>query len=351
MVSKAATFAVPGSLDTPTGGYAYDRRIIGALRQRGWRIDVLDLGEGFPEPSEAVRAGALAALRRGEGEGPVVIDGLALGVLPEAASVLGKGRPLVALVHHPLALESGLAPARADALRASERAALADAAQVVVTSPSTADLLAADYGVPRARISVVLPGTDRAPRATGSRGAEVDLLAVGSLVPRKGYDILLAALARLRNLGWRLTIVGDAERNPQTAKALGAQVRDLGLRGRVFFTGALAPEALAERYATADLFVLASRFEGYGMAYAEAIVRGLPVVATTAGAIPATIPPGCGLLVPPNDVAALTDALAVALSDGARRRQWAETAWRAGRGFPTWEQSAARFAQALRAAK
>jgi glycosyltransferase involved in cell wall biosynthesis len=351
VVSAAATFAVPGSLDTPTGGYAYDRRVIAELRRAGWRIDVIDLGDGFPDPPPRIRADALAALAGLSGEGPVVIDGLALGVLPEAVAALAGKRPAVALVHHPLALETGLSDARADALRASERAALAGVSRVIVTSGTTADLLVGGYGVDRARIGVAPPGTDRAPRARGSAGAAVNLLAVGALVPRKGYDILLAALARLHRLEWRLTVVGDAARSPPTAKALADQVRELGLAERITFAGAVGADALAERYAAADLFVLASRFEGYGMAFAEALVRGLPVIATSTGAIPATVPPGTGLLVPADDVAALADALALAIADEPRRRQWGEAAWAAGHAFPTWEASAQSIADTLRAVR
>lgn len=348
MVSLAATFAIPGSLDTPTGGYAYDRRVIAELRRLGWRIDVLDLGEGFPDPSPRVRAAALDALARLDGQGPVVIDGLALGVMPEAAAVLGARRRAVALVHHPLAFETGLDPARAAALHASERAALAPVARVIVTSASTAELLVAQYGVGRERIAVAPPGTDRAPRAKGSADGRVNLLAVGSLVPRKGYDVLLAALAPLRELEWHLTVVGDRTRSPTTAQALDEQVDKLNLRERVVFAGALGAEALGERYAAADLFVLASRFEGYGMAFAEALVRGLPVIATTGGAIASTVPPGTGLLVPADDVPALTAALAVGIADASQRRQWAETAWAAGRSLPTWEATGQTFSHALR---
>jgi glycosyltransferase involved in cell wall biosynthesis len=349
VVTLAAGFAVPGSLDTPTGGYAYDRRMIAELRGRGWHIDVLDLGEGFPDPSPQTRADALAALRTTKGRGPLVIDGLALGILPEAPVALAGRRPVIALVHHPLACETGLSPERAAALQASEQAALAAVAHVVATSETTAALLAADYAVPPVRISVAPPGCDREPRAIGSdNNGTVNLLAVGSLVPRKGYDTLLAALAPLRDLPWHLTIVGDPTRSPGTAEALMKQAHSLGLDHKVTFAGAVPEAVLAERYAAADLFVLASRFEGYGMAFTEALVRGVPVIATSGGAVASTVPPGCGLLVPPDDVAALSQALSVAIIDRERRRAWSEAAWTAGQRFPTWEASADIFAAALR---
>ena len=157
----ALAFAVPGSLDQPTGGYAYDRRVTGELRRRGCDVDIVDLGEGFPRPTDATIREALVRLQRVPAGRPIVIDGLAYGVLPEAAAVLRATHPVIALVHHPLALETGLTHEQALAMRASERAALAAARHVIVTSAATARLLAADYGVAPQAITVALPGNDR----------------------------------------------------------------------------------------------------------------------------------------------------------------------------------------------
>jgi glycosyltransferase involved in cell wall biosynthesis len=309
-VVKRVTFAVPGDLSTPTGGYVYDRRIIAELPLIGWSVHVLDLGDGFPQPAAPTRAEArrrLAAVPRAQ---PIVIDGLAFGVLAEEARALRLAHPLVALVHHPLALESGLTIDDAAAFQAGERAALACARHVIATSPATARLLREDYGVSAGRLSVAPPGTDRfvsAPRKGGD-GA-VSLLAVGAVVPRKGYDVLLAALATLKDRSWRLTIAGDRTRSPETSRRLDDDVARFGLGDVVTFAGAVAPERLAALYASADLFVLPSRFEGYGMALTEAIAHGVPVVATKTGAISDTVPAGAGVLVPADDVEALAAAL------------------------------------------
>ena len=134
------SFVLPGSLETPTGGYRYDRRVVAGLRQAGHSVDVLTLGDSFPQPDDATLQASYRALANLPA-GPAVIDGLALGALPEIGRHLPAHAPLVALVHHPLALESGLTPAMADALRHSERQALASARQVIVTSPATADIL------------------------------------------------------------------------------------------------------------------------------------------------------------------------------------------------------------------
>jgi glycosyltransferase involved in cell wall biosynthesis len=342
-------FAVPGDLATPTGGYAYDRRMIAELRHLGWQIDVLDLGDGFPRPNEAARIAAETQLLAIAAGRTIVIDGLALGVLPEAALQIGGRNPLLALVHHPLALEQGLSTDEAEALRASERAALAAVQGVVVTSAATARLLTSDYGVPEKRITVARPGSDPAPLARGSRDGIVRLLSVGAVVPRKGFDVLIAALATLTDLPWQLTVAGDRTRDRNAAARLDRDIGHHRLGNRIAALGSVSPQHLAALYAAADVFVLASHFEGYGMAYAEAIAYGLPVIGTSAGAIPDTVPPGAGLLVAPGDVAALAQALRRVIGDPALRERLAAAARAAIPDLPTWQHSAQIFARTLEA--
>jgi glycosyltransferase involved in cell wall biosynthesis len=249
-----------------------------------------------------------------------------------------------------------LSAAECAALRASERSALACARHVIATSAATARLLTAEYEVAPSRVSVVAPGTDRAaakprphrspPRVwEGGHDGVVALLAVGSLVPRKGYDVLVAALARLIQLPWRLVIAGDDTRSPATARQLAAEIARIGLSDRITLRGALGAAELQELYASSDLFVLPSRFEGYGMAYAEAIAHGLPVVGTTAGAIPETVPPAAGMLVEPDDVAALAATVGTLIESGDERARLAAGA-RAAR-FPSWPEQARLFARVL----
>jgi glycosyltransferase involved in cell wall biosynthesis len=346
-VVKRFAFAVPGDLATPTGGYAYDRRMMTELGNLGWQIDLLDLGEGFPWPDEATRATAQSRLLAMPADRRIVVDGLALGVLPETASQLAGRNPLLALVHHPLALEWGLSVKQADALRASERAALAAVQGVVVTSAATAKLLASDYGVPAERIAVARPGSDPALMSQESQDGVVRLLSVGAIVPRKGFDVLITALATLADLSWRLTIAGDRTRDRSAAARLDADIARHALGDRIAAPGAVSPQRLAALYAEADVFVLASHFEGYGMAYAEAVAHGLPVIGTSAGAIPDTVPADAGLLVDPGDSFALAQALRCVIGDADLRRRLASAARAAAPQLPTWRHSAEIFARAL----
>ena len=344
---KHFAFAVPGDLATPTGGYAYDRRMIAELGDLGWQVDLLNLGEGFPWPSEATRTAALTKLLAIPAGHAIVVDGLALGVMPEAATQLAGRSPLLALVHHPLALEAGLSENQAVALRSSERAALSAVQGVVVTSAATARLVAADYGVPAESITIAKPGSDPASLSPGSRDGVVRLLSVGAVVPRKGFDVLIAALARLGDLPWQLTIAGDRTRDLNAAARLDVDIAGYALENRVAMLGAVSAQHLATLYAEADVFALASHFEGYGMAYAEALAHGLPVIGTTGGAIPDTVPADAGLLVPPGDMPEMAKALRRVIGDSNLRQRLTSGARAAAPHLPTWRQSAEIFARRL----
>jgi SAM-dependent methyltransferase len=269
-------------------------------------------------------------------------------VLPDEIGRERERLRVIALVHHPLAAETGLDPAVAAALEDSERRALAAVRFVVVTGHGTAAGLA-QYGVAPERIAVVEPGTDAAPLARGSRQLpatsaeprEVALLCVATLTPRKGHDVLFRALASIRHLPWRLTCAGGLDRDRATAERLRAQLDADGLSDRVALVGDLDAGQLAVHYDRADLFVLATRYEGYGMAVAEALARGLPVISTATGGIPGLVSDEAGIVVAPGDQAAFTAALGRAVGDPALRQQLADGARRVRGRLPTWDEAAA----------
>lgn len=344
-------FLVPGDLATLTGGYVYDRHIVEGLRATGWSVEVVTLGEGYPHPSPALRRQAaerIAAMADGT---LVVADGLAFGALPDIAEIHARRLRWVALVHHPLALETGLNEATQAELFASERRALAAARLVVVTSPSTGRALA-DYGVPAERIRVVEPGVQRPPASevepVPAPAQGLSMLCVATVTARKGHLTLVEALAGLQDEAWTLHCVGSLTRDEATVRELRAALAAHGLAGRVHLHGELDEAPLAARYAEAQLFVLPSFHEGYGMVLAEALAQGLPIVSTTAGAIPDTVPHGAGLLVPPGDVAAFREALLRLLQAPQLRATLAQGARAAGARLPSWPEAVGRFDAALR---
>lgn len=338
-------FLIPGDLAARTGGTGYDRRLIAELGALGIATRAVALPGDFPQPAPSSRAAAAAALAAVPDGGVALIDGLAGAVLaPELEAEAGRVA-LVFLCHHPVGLEAGLPADAARRLIEAERRALAAVDAVVVTSPATARTLADDFAVPAARITVAVPGTDPAPAAPASGDPPV-LLTLASLIPRKGHDVLVAALARLRDRRWTARFVGGEGLDPAHAARIRALVAAEGLSGRIAFAGAVDDPAV--EYAGADVFVLPSRYEGYGMAFAEAMARGLPIVAARAGAVPDVVPPEAGLLVPPDDPDALAAALALVLDDKAARARYREGARAAAGRFPTWSDTAARVAAVVR---
>ena len=344
---RRAVVIVPGRLETRTGGYEYDRRIVEGLRNEGWWVDVRELGGRFPRPTSADRHNAARVLSGLPSRSVVVVDGLALGALPDEIEREASRLRFVALVHHPLALETGIDRELQEQLRASERRALAAVRRVVVTGHATANALD-DYAVPPDRISVVEPGTDPAPLARGSGGDTVHMLCVASLVPRKGHDLLLRALAAVPQRNWRLRCVGG-DRDADTSRKLREIQRELGLTDHVEFEGESDASAVATYYDAADLFVLATWYEGYGMAVAEALARGLPIVSTRTGAITEIVPEHAGVLVEPGDVTALTAAHTDIVGSPSLRARLAEGARKARARLPTWPMAAVKLAKVLEA--
>jgi glycosyltransferase involved in cell wall biosynthesis len=339
-------FAIPGDIETRTGGTIYDKKVIAALRAAGRTVEHLRWPSSFPFPSPedvAVVAASLASCPDGA---LVLIDGLAFGVIPELAAKHADRLQLVALVHHPLALESGLPTDLAERLRISEREALRHVRAVIVTSDMTAATLAREFGTPPERIVVATPGIDRPDPAWMAPSNPVPrLLAVGTVTPRKAHDVLVDGLARMTDLNWHCIIAGSLERAPETTASLCRQIEHYGLAGRIELVGEIADPA--PLYETADIFVLPSRYEGYGMAIAEALAYGIPVVATKVGAIPDVVSEGAGILVPPDDPATLADALRRLVENRTLRREYSDGARAAAERFARWRDTAARIASAL----
>lgn len=344
-MKPACSFVVAGHPGQCTGGYRYDAEIVSGLRALGWRVEVSGLPGRFPVVDGTARRALDACLRAHAPGTPVVIDGLALGGLPEVATTHARRLTITALVHHPLADESGLAPATRAALFASEQAALACARSVVTTSRFTARRLAG-FGVAAERIHVVEPGVAAAALAPADRRAP-HMLCVATLVPRKGHTVLVEALGRLRDHAWTCELVGSLSRDPAQARAVADAIEAAGLRDRIGLVGELSPSALQERYLNADVFVLPSLYEGYGMVVTEALAHGLPVITTTGGALIDTLPASAGIAVAPGDAGQLGSALRRFLEDDALR-QTLRAGARAARGrLDDWASASGRFAHAL----
>lgn len=342
-MSRAIHLACPGPIDQPTGGYRYDAAIVDALRECGREVVVHALAGRHPLADDAAREAARRCIQAARG-GMLVIDGLALpafaGLLPSATM------PVVALIHHPLALETGIDPVARRHFEAIEPGLARATKGIIVTSPATVPAIRA-MGVPAGRIAVVTPAVPRTAIPARRARASTSLLCVASLTPRKGHRVLVAALARMTSWRWHLTCIGPTGYDGATTARVRVAIGLARLQRRVRLVGSRPSQAVREAYRRADLFVLPSYYEGYGMAFAEALAAGLPVVASGAGAVATTVPRGAGLIVRAGDAKALARALRRMLQHPQARRRLRQGAVSMARRFPDWPTQARRFAAAV----
>ena len=340
----------PGPLGQRTGGYIYDARMVQGLRERGWHVEFHSLRGDFPLPNDGAcrnLARALAGIPDGS---RVILDGLTLGVCPDVLSKHRERLSLVALVHHPLSDETGLSADMRDLLMRHEKQSLSAVAGVVVTSGFTADTLKR-FGVSSERVRVVTPGVDKAGFAEGpASDAPPELLVVGAVIPRKGHDILVRALASLTQYRWHCVCAGSLVRDRSYAERVVRSIENSELVGRVEFVGECDSTQLDRFYRRASVFVLPSYYEGYGMVLTEALARGLPIISTTGGAIPDTVPLETGLLVPPGNAVALSTAIRTFIngSEGVTMRtRCVEAARRYATTMQTWESAVNQMENAI----
>lgn len=329
---------VPGPLATDTGGHHYDRRMADSLRGLGHDVTVVEIPGRLPDPDQAAVYAARTAWSALPEDCLRLIDGLALPAF--------EGLPLrhvTGLIHHPASLETGLQEDVRLRLHATEAGMFRTLPRLVVTSEQTADLVARDFSIVRERIGVIIPGIGNLPRSQGSAGSTCHILSVGALIPRKGHDLLLRALAKLFDLDWHLTIAGSADRDPVHAHGLSALAEKLNVAQRVDFV----PAATDALWARADLFALMSNFEGYGVAIADALRRGVPVAVTNVGAVPALVGPEAGIVTSVGDVDQYSKAIRRLIFDQDVRHDMADIAWRSGQTLPSWDTQAERLAAAL----
>ena len=337
MVNAQIHFAIPGDINTLSGGYAYDRRLSAGLQNLGYTVNIMQLSASFPFPDGAALSDAEARFAALPDGAIVLADGLAYGVMDATAQRHGKRLKIIALCHHPLALETGLDHDEATRLHATEHRALAHATAVLVTSAVTRKLLIEEFATAESKITVAVPGTEQQLFAD-CHGNPPVLLSVAALIPRKAHDVLIAALARVVHLPWTARFVGSMDTDPAWTANLQRLAGAYGLDQRITFTGATADPR--NEYAQADIFVLPSLYEGYGMVFAEALSFGLPIIAAAAGAVPEVVPESAGIIVPAGDVEALAAALETLLADPAARAKLQRGSRRAGTLLPGWPDTA-----------
>ena len=341
------TFIVPGDPYQRTGGYGYVRELVAALKARGWSVRLEGLPGRFPVADARAREAMDQLLRSLPQQDTVVIDGLALSGLPETVAVHAQRLRLVAIIHHPLALETGLPDATRAQLFDSERRALEQVDCIIATSRTTARELAA-YGIQETAVTVIRPGvamarTARCPKQRTGHNTRLELLCLAHLAQRKGQDILVNALAPLAGGDWHLSLAGSTTRDPDFTARLSEQIARSGLKQQVTLTGELDDQALAVLWRRADGFILPSRYEGYGMVIDEALAAGLPVLSSDGGALAETADRPGVRLYPADDHRVLHDHIRAWLEHPKQRHSQARAACASARELRVWSMAAEEF--------
>jgi glycosyltransferase involved in cell wall biosynthesis len=330
----------------PSGGNTYDRRLCDHLAADGWSVCVRGVAGDWPWAGEQARRVLGEALEAVPDGSVVLVDGLVASAVPEVMVPASRRLRIVVLMHMPI----GLRDTDDDSIE-REGAVLGAAAAVVTTSDWSRARLLELYELDPTGVHVAHPGVDPAEPAVGSDSGR-HLLCVGAVTPGKGHDLLLEALAGIADLDWRCTCVGALTKAPEFVDDLSRDVRSAGLDDRFVLTGPRTGRELEASYADADVLVLASRAESYGMVVTEALARALPVLAPHVGGVPEALgvaPDGRrpGLLLPPADVAALADSLRRWLSDPDLRQGLRDAADRRRAGLRGWPETADRVAGVL----
>lgn len=312
MSLRSVHFVLPGGVDdlaAPSGGNAYDRRVCLDLPGFGWQVHKHPVDGSWPRPGAEARAELARTLREFPDGTVVLLDGLVVCGVPEIIVPEAERLRLAILVHLPLGDETGLEPAVAAELDARERTVLRAVDAVIATSDWAVRRLVSHHGLAPERVHVAAPGADIAPLAAGTDGVS-RLLCVAAVTPRKGQHRLVEALAAVTDLPWSCVCVGGLNQDPAYVAELRALIAKHGLEDRLILAGPQAGAELDASYNTADLMVLTSYAETYGMAVTEALARGIPVLATDVGGLPEAVgraPDGGvpGILVPPENSAAI----------------------------------------------
>ncbi|MPY34026.1 glycosyltransferase family 4 protein [Streptomyces adustus] len=316
MSLRSVHFVLPGGVDdpaAPSGGNAYDRRVSLDLPGFGWQVHQHAVPGSWPRPAAAARTELARTLSQLPDGAVVLLDGIVACGVPEIIVPEAERLRLAVLVHLPLGDETGLAAEVAADLDARERTVLRAVSAVIATSDWAVRRLVSHHGLAPDRVHVAAPGADIAPLASGTDGVS-RLLCVAAVTPRKGQHRLVEALAAAADLPWSCVCVGGLGQDPEYVAHLRNLIREHGLEDRLHLAGPQAGAELDASYAAADLMVLTSYAETYGMAVTEALARGIPVLATDVGGLPEAVgraPDGGvpGILVPPEDPAALAAEL------------------------------------------
>jgi glycosyltransferase involved in cell wall biosynthesis len=342
MIIMNLHFLIPGDINTLTGGYVYDKIIINGLRNLGYGITVHQLGGDFPFPSAENLEHCKRILDSIPNRELVFIDSLAFGPMHMLLKDYQGKNPILPIIHLPLSQNPNYNEESKKLLAEQERRAFDYANSVVAVSWFTKQLIVG-YGVNPDNVWVITPGVFRVPRKTEYPGLPENILCVGSFLPGKGQLVLVHALADMQQYAWSLSMYGIPEFDTDYVQSIKKTIDEAGLAKRVLMHKQVSGDELNAAYLRTDLFILPSLFENFSMALNDALIHGIPVITTTAGGIPFSVPKSMGLFISPGSQGELKQAIKELLTNSSLYKHLYRSASQYYKTANTWENSIHRF--------
>jgi glycosyltransferase involved in cell wall biosynthesis len=332
-------FLITGDIQSLTGGYLYNMHMINGLRGKGHLVNVFGTDWQWKD-SDSLEYICRHHLKKLPHGSCVIVDSLILASLHHIVQEFGDRLKFLGLIHLPASYNvlSGVHGKLAD----EELTAINDMRQVIVTGQFTFDLLC-NVGLNPARICLVEPGTDHFPRKKRYKPVPSELLCIANYSALKAQDVLIRALCRLTAWNWSLHLYGDTNRDKKYTEALRSLIRQLKMEHRIIVHGIVERHEISTVFLNADLFLMPSLFESYGMAITESLAHGIPVVTTSAGNIPYTLPAGMGLLTEPGNEEQLADTIRSIFYDPVKYDALCKAASQYFKQVRSWEQAVSDF--------
>lgn len=337
-------FLIPGDINTLTGGYIYNKRMVNGLLNKGHQVEVHSLMNDFPFPSPESKkkcAETLFAIPKGDF---IIIDSIVFGAIPDLLKKIKRFHPIIALIHLPLSMGTGYSADQRSRLLILENEAFEYADLIIVTSAFTRNLLI-EMGINPSRLVTIIPGAEALLHKQKYCPIPRKFITVSNYTPNKGYLLLINALSELKHLKWTLDCYGNPEFDPEYFKELSDLITHNNLTEKIFLHTAVSGKELSEAYVNSDLLIHPSEFETYGMVLTEALSHGIPVVASLCGAISQTLQSSMGVFFEVNDQISLQNTIKIVLQDETRYQKLCNEA--ASYKPQLWEKSISEFEKSI----
>jgi len=340
-------FLIPGDIDTLSSCYIYDKRLVEGLKKKGHDVEVYRLGDDFPFPSEDSLNHCHKVIKSIPSAEPIIIDSLAFGTIPSILKEVSATNPIVALIHLPLSMDPNYSAYQRTLFTSPEMEAFSLATKFVVSSEYTFEILL-NLGIEAHKINLIIPGIDHFPQKKNYPEKPAKLLSIANLCRSKDHAILVRALTALKDKDWVLHCYGNLDMDRDCLADFQAMIRKNSLQKKILVHATISGKELSDAYLDADLFVHPSDFEIYGMALAEALAHGIPVIASTGGGICKTVPAKMGQFFKPSDVYGLQSILEELFENPDVYKKLYTQALTFAKNAQTWEKSADLFEEAIK---